>query len=361
MSTNPGTINSTQTDVPCTLNTCPLSEGIITYQPSIAGNALFAALFGIMLLVQLSLGIRHKTWSYLVAMVFGLILEVVGYVGRIQLHDDPFNFNFFIEYVKSIFHSKIQIADPHTSARYLVCLTIGPAFLTAAIYITFARVVYSCDERLSWTRPERISIIFMTCDFVCLVLQAAGGAITATSDGASQEAEAMRQTGVNIMISGLSFQLVSLFLFILYAAIYAWRWHAASALRYRHRLQSAHMSLRWKSLVFGTFKNTKQFALYVGSEKTLTLSGLAIASVTIFARCAFRVAELMRGFDSPLANNEMAFMILEGAMVIIACLCLTSGHPGLCLDIAWKLPTQVPRDRPDAVSYVDLGNVHIAK
>ncbi|KAG7291967.1 hypothetical protein NEMBOFW57_001996 [Staphylotrichum longicolle] len=163
MSTNTSSTNSTQTYVPCTLNTCPLSEGIITYQPNIAGNAFFAALLGVLLLLQVGLGIRHKTWSYLVAMVFGLMLEVVGYVGRIQLHGDPFNFNFFIE--------------------YLVCLTIAPAFLTAAIYITFARVVYSCDETLSWIRPKRISAIFMTSDFVCLVLQAAGGAITSTSDG----------------------------------------------------------------------------------------------------------------------------------------------------------------------------------
>jgi hypothetical protein len=101
MSTNPSSANSTQTDVPCTLDTCPLSESIITYQPNIAGNAFFGVVFALLLLVQLHLGIRHKTWSYLVAMVFGLILEVVGYIGRIQLHDDPFNFNFFIEYVSS--------------------------------------------------------------------------------------------------------------------------------------------------------------------------------------------------------------------------------------------------------------------
>ncbi|KAM5341394.1 hypothetical protein ACJ41O_014425 [Fusarium nematophilum] len=98
MSTNPPTANSMQTDTPCTLDTCPLSEAIIAYQPNIAGKASFAAVFGVLLLVQMGLGIRHKTWSYLVTMVLGLILEVVGYVGRIQLHHhDPFNFDFFIE------------------------------------------------------------------------------------------------------------------------------------------------------------------------------------------------------------------------------------------------------------------------
>lgn len=85
------------TYVPCTLETCPLSMGIITYQPNIAANALFLALFGLMLFVQIGFGIRRKTWSFLVAMAFGLVLEVVGYVGRIQLHDNPFSFTFFVE------------------------------------------------------------------------------------------------------------------------------------------------------------------------------------------------------------------------------------------------------------------------
>lgn len=110
----------------------------------------------------------------------------------------------------------------------------------------------------------------MTCDVVCLVLQATGGAITATYSAESREAAAMRQTGVNTMIGGLSFQVVSLSFFILYAAIYAWRWHAATVLHYRHRLQSARTSLRWRSLVFGMFKSTKHFAFLLG-ERALTL------------------------------------------------------------------------------------------
>ena len=88
--------NSTQADVPCTMDTCPLSDGIITYQPSIAGNALFLSIFGILFLIHLHLGIRHKTWSYLAAMLLGLTAEGVGYIGRLQLHNDVFNFDYFL-------------------------------------------------------------------------------------------------------------------------------------------------------------------------------------------------------------------------------------------------------------------------
>jgi hypothetical protein len=47
------------------------------------------------------------------------------------------------------------------------------------------------------------------------------------------------------------------------------------------------------------------------------------------------VAELREGFDGPLANDEVTFMILEGAMMVIATLCLTVSHPGYCFGGYW--------------------------
>lgn len=88
---------SDRTTPVCTIDTCPASESMLGYRANLAGNALFAALFAIMLLAQFGFGIRHKTWSYLVAMGFGLVLEVVGYAGRLLLYKDPFNFDYFIQ------------------------------------------------------------------------------------------------------------------------------------------------------------------------------------------------------------------------------------------------------------------------
>lgn len=52
-------------------------------------------------------------------------------------------------------------------------------------------------------------------------------------------------------------------------------------------------------------------------------------------RSIFRAAELSEGFDGKLANDEVTFMILEGAMVVIACICLTAFHPGVCFGGKW--------------------------
>lgn len=85
----------------CTTCTCPLEIdgyilGYMSYFPSLAGNAVFAAVFGLCLLSQLFLGIRHKTWGFLICMSGGTILEVLGYVGRILMRDDMFTNTYFI-------------------------------------------------------------------------------------------------------------------------------------------------------------------------------------------------------------------------------------------------------------------------
>lgn len=175
----------------------------------------------------------------------------------------------------------------------------------------------------------------MTADFLCLVLQAAGGAITSTSGGDSDQAETMRETGINIMIAGLALQVVSLSCFILYGSIYLWRCNAAEKVKTSlSKLESSLHSCQ--RLVLGKrLSRWPLFALIILS--LLTSSGLAIASFAILIRSAFRVAELRDGFESSLANNEVAFMILEGAMIVLACLALSVGHPALFVKMSWKI------------------------
>lgn len=101
--------------------------------------------------------------------------------------------------------------------RYLVPITIGPAFLTAAIYLTLARIIPVYGHAYSRFKPRTYTITFITCDFISLLLQAIGGAITSIADSGSST----QNMGVNIMIAGLSFQVVSLFVFISLSADFA--------------------------------------------------------------------------------------------------------------------------------------------
>ncbi len=63
---------------------------------------------------------------------------------------------------------------------------------------------------------------------------------------------------------------------------------------------------------------------------------VAVADITILIRCCYRVAELSGGFNGALANNQTTFMVLEGAMIAIAVLALTVGHPGPAFGSMWQ-------------------------
>jgi hypothetical protein len=80
----------------CTLSTCPISLANVNYDPSLAGNALFLAIFALLLVIQAFQTFRYRTWSFSCAMMSGLVLEIIGYLGRVQMHFNPFDANPFL-------------------------------------------------------------------------------------------------------------------------------------------------------------------------------------------------------------------------------------------------------------------------
>jgi hypothetical protein len=146
----------------CTLETCDLSLGQLEYLPSIWGNAIFIGVFGLFLPVQIFLGIKHKTWGFMVGLFLGTALEIVGYVSRILLHYSIFNKDDFI--------------------LYLIFLTIAPAFISAGIYICLSRIIMLYAPNLSRFKPRTYTIVFCSSDLVSLILQGVGGALASTAN-----------------------------------------------------------------------------------------------------------------------------------------------------------------------------------
>jgi hypothetical protein len=93
--------------------------------------------------------------------------------------------------------------------RYLIGLTIGPVFFAASIYLTLSRIIVYYGPQHSRFPPKTITLLFVSCDFVALVLQAVGGAIADTADS-----RAVVQAGTHTMVGGLSFQVLSLLIFV---------------------------------------------------------------------------------------------------------------------------------------------------
>ena len=93
--------------------------------------------------------------------------------------------------------------------RYIITLTIGPVFFAASIYLTLSRIIVHYGVHHTRISPKAISLTFMSCDFVALILQATGGAIADTAGSPSGS-----MVGTHIMVGGLGFQVLSLLLFI---------------------------------------------------------------------------------------------------------------------------------------------------
>ncbi|PLB50918.1 RTA1 like protein [Aspergillus steynii IBT 23096] len=279
------------------MHSCTPELAYIEYLPSIGGNAFFLALFSILLLMQMIL-IYYRAWAFSSTMVCGLILEILGYIGRIKLHNDPCQFTDFL--------------------LYLVCLTIGPAFFGAAIYLCLGRIIIIHEgEDVSRLRPRSYTIVFVTCDVISLILQAAGGAITSSATD-----NAVRDMGVKVMIAGLAFQVAALGLFMAFGVDFAVRSNARF--------------VRFRPTEPRKTPNPEFVAIRAGKKWKLFLIGISTATVTIFIRSFFRVFELNGGFHSRLANNEPALMVLDGAMVSVACLWLTVMHPGVVMARRWN-------------------------
>ncbi|KAM5351246.1 hypothetical protein ACJ41O_003969 [Fusarium nematophilum] len=261
-------------DSPCDLDTCPIEWSMYSYRPSLAANIVFLVLFGLLGLVHTYQGFRWKSWGFMGGMIAGCLTEVIGYVGRVMLYYNPFSFNAFM----------IQI----------VCLTIAPVFYTASIYVTLSKAIIFFAPELSRFKPQLFIWIFIPFDIVCLVLQAAGGALSTESDS-----EGGAQTGVDISMAGLALQVIVIFFFIVAFGDYMFRY-----------LRSGRASS------FGWRLNT-------------FFAGLTASILLILARCAYRVAELREGYDGDLIKHEIPFIILEGVVIVLACLALCFGHPGL--------------------------------
>ena len=218
-------------------------------------------------------------------MIGGCALEVVGYIGRLMLHNDIFNNNSFI--------------------IYIVGLTIGPAFYSAAIYLSLSRILAIYGPSLTFLKPRTITIIFIGWDFISLLLQAAGGAIASTAND-----KAGSDMGVNIMIAGLSTQVVATTAFGLVCL------HLMYSIRkFPHKV------------------NQESIAFRRGFKCRAFMWAIGIATVAILIRCAFRCAELSMGFNGHLANDEATFMVLDGFMMIITVTVLTLAHPGITLGV----------------------------
>lgn len=158
----------------------------------------------------------------------------------------------------------------------LLLLVIVPLRLKTNVSRCYESI-NNLDRSVSRFAPKLFVWIFIPCDIVSLVLQAAGGALSSTQAGTGNK------SGVKISMAGLILQVITLVIFVGLFIDYV--------VRYRRRSAAGGLQRRVK----------------------IFLGFLFLSIIFILIRCIYRVDELQDGYDGPLIRNEPLFMILEAA------------------------------------------------
>ncbi|KXH59524.1 parasitic phase-specific protein PSP-1 [Colletotrichum salicis] len=262
----------------CTLDICPIEWSILRYQPYVPVSGTFIGFFSLALALHTILGFKWKTWGFTASMIGGCVLEIVGYVGRLFIHDNPFDFNGFL--------------------MQIICITIAPVFFSAAIYVLLSQTpslsINFLDRSISRFSPRLYYWTFIPVDIVSLILQAVGGAMSSVST--TKEAA---DRGVNISLAGLVLQVASL---------------------------GAFCGLFGDYMIAYTRSKTRP---PISRRLMFFLSFLGLGTMFILLRCVYRIVELHEGYFSHWFRDETLFIALESAVMVLAVFSLLVGHPGL--------------------------------
>jgi uncharacterized membrane protein len=239
------------------------------YTPSLVVGVLGVVLFFIALIAHSYLLIRHRTW-YFSTVIVGLVAEIIGYAFRIlSSQRDPYSITFFV-------------------AQYF-CIVVAPVCFSAAIYTLVSVMINIYGRQYSPLPPKAILGIFITCDVVATIIQVAGAALV----GVAYSNRKNPNIPNNILLAGLVFQVFSfaVFLFILIWTL--------------RRAQKSPVSINSGFLI-----------------------ALIVATLAVYLRTCFRLAETAEGLMQSLSTHESFFGCLEFTPIVVAIYLFTYWHPG---------------------------------
>ncbi|KAF5675640.1 chitinase [Fusarium heterosporum] len=260
---------------------------IYGYTPAFSLAVFAAAWFALFLVVHLFQTIRYRSW-YFITFPIGLLFEIVGYVARsLSAKKDPYHLLYFI-------------------LNYFFIVT-APVFLAAGIYTILSALIPRLGRRYSFLPPKFILWFFITSDVIATVVQVTGAALI----GVKQSNREDPTIANNILLGGLAYQVFSLSIFVVLTASFLFR-------------ARGEVSARGKKL-------------------SLFCVAFAVATIMIYLRTCFRLAETAEGLGGHLYSNEIYFACLEFAPVALAVLLFAIWHPGRCVVAAY--PPAMPKLR----------------
>lgn len=276
------------------------------YTPSLALCVVAIVLFALGTIVHLLQVIRHRAWTFLLV-TFACLLETIGYAFRtLSSRNDPYNVIWFV-------------------VQYFL-IVVAPVFISAGIYFSITGLVAWADtvqvnvdgaggaaaaaanndqdenknRRRWWLSRKLILWGFIAADVLTTTMQIAGAALV----GSSESNEKNPAAGNDILLAGLALQTLSFTAFLLVLLLF------------RLSLSGAP----------GSGSNNNKTALR--RSKDVFILAVAAASLLVYLRTVFRLAETAQGLFGDVSTNETFFATLEFAPVGLAVCILAAWHPG---------------------------------
>lgn len=234
---------------------CPVQASSYGYILNLGSNVFFAVLFTVVLLGQFFLGVRHRCYQFLVAVGIGTLGEILGYAGRVMLHENPW----------SKTGNTIQV----------VCLILSPSFITAGIYLTIRYLLAVFGSQYSMIKPRLYTWIFIGGDIASILTQVAGGGMAAGANNGSTSAK----VGNDLLIVGLVLQVITMVLCALLVINYLFN--------FRREQQTDSVQLSGRSEYFRAQINHETHGWNRSKVRGVILTTL-VAFVAVFIRCVYR-------------------------------------------------------------------------
>ncbi|KAK8017957.1 hypothetical protein PG991_007147 [Apiospora marii] len=282
-----------------TTGNCSTAAGCsetLLHKPSLAGSAVFLAVFAILIPIAFALGVRYQTSVFATIIITGLALEVLGYIGRLLLAVDD--------------------ASTHTDfILFLVGTILGPTIISLALFRLLPPIVATYGDGFRAWRPQWHNSVFYAFTAVSAVLQVAGAVMATVPTNANAI-----HIGIRLLVAGLAIHLSSILLFALLGLRFALAVHQRKDILHASKL-TAH--------------NTQRFRTF--------LIGLSLAVLLLAIRAIYRIVPVSEGFGSSLAQDEVLFLVLDGVMVAVAAVAALASFPGRLLGTT--LPSATIQER----------------
>ncbi|KAJ8080153.1 Envelope glycoprotein [Marasmius tenuissimus] len=259
------------------------------YRPTFYVCVLYIALFSITLGIHLRQMISSRYWFLGPTVLFGALLELIGWIGRLWSNQ---NLSLRTPFV-------IQIC----------CLIMGPTPLLAANFVIFGRLVSLLGTNYSRLRPNHYTYIFLGCDILSLLLQGAGGGIAAVAE----PGEPALKFGTNLMITGIALQVAMMTTFSILVGEYI--------LRYIH-----DKPLKGRSSASGG----EHFPL--DARRNVLLYAMGSSTFLLLIRGIYRLIELGGGWNSTIMHTEWLFNVFDAAVVFVAFVIWNVAHPSILME-----------------------------